>query len=103
MAEWVMENMRATLIARTLLGFSETARSRPRHGEARGDAHGRRRRPVFRGRFADDRPERPAERPQAAEADVEADLGDAAIGLHEQEHRPLDAPALEVAVRRLAE
>src|SRR5262249_37508769 len=44
-----------------------------------------------------------AERAQAVEADVEADVGDAAIGRPQQEHRALDAPALQVAVRRLAE
>ena len=54
-------------------------------------------------RLADDRAERPAERAEAREADVEADLGDAALGLAQHEHRPLDAAALEVAVRRLAE
>ena len=41
--------------------------------------------------------------PEAGEADVEADLGDAAVGLAQQEHRPLDPAALQVAVRRLAE
>ena len=44
-----------------------------------------------------------AERAEAVEADVEADIGDAAIGRSQQEHRALDAPALQVAVRRLAE
>jgi hypothetical protein len=34
---------------------------------------------------------------------VEADVGDAAIRRTEEEHRALDAPALQVAVRRLAE
>src|SRR4051812_44518053 len=98
-----MVSMGATLIARAARGFSETARSRPRHREAVG--HGLRldTRAVLRGRLADDRAEGAAERPQAGEADVEADVRDAAVALHEQEHRPLDAPALQVAVRRLAE
>jgi hypothetical protein len=54
-------------------------------------------------RLADDRPEGPAERSEAREADVEADVRDAALGLAEEEHRPLNAPALQVAVGRLAE
>ena len=59
---------------------------------------------VFRGQYrADDRAERPAEGAQAGEADVEADVGDAPIGLAQQEHRPLYPPPLQVAVRRLAE
>ena len=41
--------------------------------------------------------------PRLREADVEADVGDAAVGLAQEEHRALDAPPLEVAVRRLAE
>src|SRR3954463_1384161 len=100
MAECVMESMRATLTARPPLFFSETARSRHRHREAR--RHGHRGRPGAVGarRGADDRAERPAEGPEAVEADVEADLGHAAVGLYEQEHRPLHAAALQVAMRR---
>ena len=85
-------------------GFSKTARSRPGHREAgrHGGDVGR-----GRGRRVGDSPtivaERAAERAEAAEADVEADVGDAAVGLAQQEHRPLDPPALQVAVRRLAE
>jgi hypothetical protein len=59
--------------------------------------------PVLRWRLADDGPERPAERPQAREADVVADVGDAPVGFAQQEHRPLDTTTLEVAVWRLAE
>jgi hypothetical protein len=33
---------------------------------------------------------------QAREADVEADVGDALVGLAQEEHRALDAPALQV-------
>src|SRR3954469_11249526 len=98
-----MESMAATLAAAARPGFSETARSRPGHGEAGRHGHAGGARAVLGGRLAHDRAERPAERPQAGEADVEADVGHAAVGLDEQEHRPLDAPALEVAVRRLAE
>src|SRR5262249_13115562 len=53
--------------------------------------------------LADDLAERAAERAEAEEADVEADLGDAALGLAQQEHRALDAAALQIAVRRLTE
>src|SRR5258707_296444 len=104
MAEWVMAlNMGATLIAHGRLRFSETARSRPRHREARRDRLGRPGAAVDAGRDADDLAERAAERPEAGEADVEADVGDAVGGGAQQEHRPLDAAALEVAVGRLAE
>src|SRR5262249_12865205 len=58
---------------------------------------------VARRRLPDDLPERPAEGPEAGEADVEADVGDAAVGLPQQEHRALYPPPLQVAVRRLAE
>src|ERR1700712_1699724 len=98
-----MLSMAVTLVAPTAVGFSETARSRPCHGEAVRhvvrDAP-----PAIAGRrLADDGAEGPAERPEAREADVEADLGHAAVGLPEQEQRALHAPALQVAVRRLAE
>ena len=68
--------------------------ARPAAGEARA---------VARGRLADDRPKRAAERAEAVEADVEADLGHRPIGLAQQLHRPLDAATLQVPVRRLAE
>src|SRR3954453_14549131 len=96
-------NMPATLTPIAPLGFSETARSRPGHREARRDELGVAARAVGGRGLADDLAERPAERAQAREADVEADLGDAAIGLPQQRHRPLDAAALQVAVRGLAE
>src|SRR3712207_310032 len=95
--------MGATLVQVARRGFSETARSRVGHREARGDGPDRPAAAVARGRFADDVAERAAERPEAREADVEADVGDAAVGGPQQEHGALDAPALEVAVRRLAE
>src|SRR4051794_32075609 len=59
--------------------------------------------PVRRRRLADHRRERPAERAQAGEPDVQADVGDAAPGRAQQVHRAFEAPALQVAVRRLAE
>jgi hypothetical protein len=58
---------------------------------------------VGRRRHAQDLAERPAERAEAREADVEADLRDAAVGLAQEERRALDPAALQVAVRRLAE
>src|SRR3954452_9227274 len=104
MAEWVMEvNMGATLERVARLRFSETARSRPGHREARRYRRRRARAAVLGGGDADDRGERAAEGAQAREPDVEADAGDALLGRAQQEHRPLDAPALQVPVRRLAE
>src|SRR5919106_1094100 len=96
--------MEARLVRASRARFSETARSRPgpheagRDGPQVGGA-----RPVGRRRLADYVREGPAERPQAREARVEADLGHAAVGLAEHEHRALDPAALQVAVRRLAE
>src|SRR5690349_16910070 len=97
--------MRAKLILRRGFYFSETARPRPGHHEA---ARGQSRCVLLAaaellGRLADDVLERAAERPEAEEADVERDLRDAAVGLAQEEHRALDAAALQVAVRSLAE
>src|SRR6185369_6052369 len=93
--------------------FSKTARTRrlpgrlPRAHRRQLDAMGRDDRPmpraVARRRLADDLPEHAAESAQAGEAHVEADVGDAAVRLAEEEHRALDAPPLQVAVRRLPE
>src|SRR4051795_9104951 len=96
-------NMRATLTPATRSGFSETARSRPGHREAGRDGRRVGAGAVGGRGLADDPAERAAERPEAHEADVEADLGDGAIGLPEQRHRPFDAAALQVPVRGLAE
>src|SRR2546423_15406512 len=95
---------RATLRTAPAARFSETARSRPGHREARGHRWcplGSA--PEVGRRPADDLAEGPAEAAETGESDVEAHAGDAAIGRPEQEHRPLDAPALKVAVRRFAE
>src|SRR5262245_32838770 len=84
--------------------FSKIAAwSRPRHREARRHGDGLAARAELARRLAHDLAERTAERPEAEEADVEADLGHAALGLAQEEHRALDAAALEVAVRRLPE
>src|SRR5215211_2521014 len=95
--------MRAKLLDARTARFSETARSRPRAREAgrnRAEVGGAA--AVGRRRLADDGPERPAEGAEARKADVEADLAHLAAGLAQEEHRPLDAPALEVAMRGLA-
>src|SRR5437879_3844858 len=51
---------------------------------------------------ADDVAKGPAEGAETGEPDVEADVGDAAVGLAEQEHRALDPAALKITMRRLA-
>src|SRR2546423_1845497 len=79
--------------ARPHVGHRETGR-RPYRGGARS---------IVRWIDADDVSKRPAEGAQAHEADVEAYIGDGTFCLAQQEHRPLDTPALEVSVRRLAE
>src|SRR5947208_16304468 len=94
-------------------GVSKTARSpRPprRHHRPRGrqlEAVGRHHRlmphAVVGRRLADDLPEHADEGASAAEADVEADVGDAAVRLAQQEHRALYPPPLQVTVRRLPE
>src|SRR4051794_41122794 len=98
-------NMGSNLTALRPVGFSETARSPPDHPEARRDVvpGARHALAIPRRRLADDVAEGAAERAQAREADVEADLGDAAVGLGQQRHRALHAAALQVAVRCLAE
>src|SRR3954452_17348814 len=97
-----MVNMTATLIHAPPVGFSKTARPRPRHREAVGHGLGVDPRAVRGRRLADDGMEGAAEGPEAREADVKADVGHAAVGLAQQEHRALDPAALEIAVRRLA-
>src|SRR5919108_236166 len=58
---------------------------------------------VAGGGLAHDLAEGPAEGSQAGEGDIEADIGDAAVGLAQEEHRALDPSPLQVPVRRLAE
>src|SRR5437764_906135 len=87
--------------------LSSARGAQPRHRPARG--HPKRRsiareaRPIARWRFPDDHPKRAAERAQAAEADVETDLRHRLVGLAQQLHRSLYAPALKVPVGGLAE
>src|SRR5438132_1820264 len=84
------------------LGFSKTARSCPGHREAVRHGHNRAAIAVGSRRLADDRLKTAAERAQAVEAHLEANVGHASIGGTQQEHRPLDPTALEIAVWRLA-
>src|SRR6267143_6257968 len=83
--------------------FSKTARSCPGHREARWDGQDRSASAVGGWRLADDLLKAAAEGAQAVEAEIEADVRHAAIGRPQQEHRPLDPSALQVAVRSLAE
>src|SRR5829696_4460268 len=104
MPEWLIAlNMALTLRAGRALRFSETARSHPAHHEAGGHRQRPRSVPVDRRRLTHDAGERAAERAEAREADVEADLGHAEVGLAQQRHRALHPPALKVAVGSLAE
>src|SRR5215204_7112464 len=104
MPEWLMLlNMAGTLGRCLDSHFSETARSDPGHGEA--GRHGVRLRGLLaegRRRPTHDLPEGTAERAEAGEADGEADVGHAAVGVAEQGHRPFRPPTLQVAVGRLA-
>src|SRR4051794_10734736 len=77
-------------------------RARPGHDDARRHVAGGAgaRAPggaVMARRHPEDALERAAERAQAREADLEADLGDRALGLPQQRHRALEPPALQVA------
>src|SRR5216684_9153046 len=85
------------------LGFSETARSRPGHDKARGGLNDFFASSIFAGSHVDDVAKRPAERAQTHEADLEADVRHASVGLAQHEHGALDAAPLKVSVRRLAE
>src|ERR1044072_917925 len=99
-----MEFMAAKIRAPRRLRWSGTAWSPPRHFEARRHAvRHRAARAELRRRLADDLAERPAERGEAGEADVEADLADRVLRRAQEAHRALDAPPLQVPVRRLAE
>src|SRR6202163_1911703 len=84
-------------------GFSKTARSHPGHREA--GRHGKHELAIaiFGRSVADYVAERAAESAEASKPDVEADVRDTSWGLPEQEHRALHAPALQIAMRRLAE
>src|SRR3984893_19150819 len=96
-------NMWATLRGVGRARFSKTAWACPGHGKTRRHAAGDGAPAVGRRRFAHDLAEGAAERAQTGEADVETDLRYAAIGLAQQEHRPLHASALQVAMGCLAE
>src|SRR5438045_826166 len=106
----ILLSMALTLDPIRTLRFSETAlsgRPRPRHRPA--GVYAKRRTavgialPVGRWRLADDRPKRPAERPEAVEPDGEADLGHRPVRFAQHLHGPLDTAALQVTVRGLPE
>ena len=59
--------------------------------------------PIYGRCLTDDLAKGSTEGSEARESDVEADVGDAPVGLAQEEHRPLDPSALEVAMGRLAE
>ena len=82
-------------------GFSKTARSHPGHREARRHWQRASLRAIGNRRRSDDFMESAAERAEAVEADLEADVGHAAIAFPKQKHCALDTASLEIAVRRL--
>src|SRR5260370_28897159 len=84
-------------------GFSKTARSHVGHREAARHRFDLGALAIFAGRDPDDVTKCAAEGAEAVEADIEADVSDAALGFAQLEHRAFDPPALEVAMRRLAE
>src|SRR5262245_8871244 len=96
--------MRTMLVTYGGTRFSKTARSRPRLREAGGHrAQICRPLAVRRRRLADDLVKRAAERAEAGEADVQADVAHAALGLAQHEHRTLHPPALEITMGCLTE
>src|SRR5690242_21701816 len=82
-----------------LPGFSKTAGSHPAHREAGRRQHPQTALAVLGGSGLEDLGEGPAEGAEAAETDIEADVGDGAVRLAEEGHRALHAPALQVPVR----
>src|ERR1700737_518843 len=82
--------------------FSKTARSGPGHREAGWGDHDVGPLSVVARIQADDVSKSAAEGAEAGEPHVQADVGDAALGLAQQEHRSLDPPSLEIAMRRLS-
>src|SRR3989442_16038647 len=90
--------LRSMLLAVLVGRFSKTAGSGVGHGEAcRGD-HDLGPLPVVGRGQADDVAESAAERAEAGEPDVEADVRDLAVGFAQEEHSPLDPSALQGAV-----
>src|ERR1700680_453165 len=100
---WCVGDTDVRLSATWLGRFSKTARSHPCHGETRGHWSHRAAPSMRRRSLADDLSESAAEGAQAAEAHVKTNVGDIEIGPSQQIHRPLHPPALQIAVRCLAE
>src|SRR5256885_819149 len=94
-APLVISSRICAAVASSCIGGARASRGR----RARAARGGRR----ARQRLTEDLPERAAEGSPAGEADVEADVGDAAVGLAQQEHRALHSPPLQVTVRRFPE
>src|SRR5467141_2482771 len=84
-------------------GFSKTAGSHVGHREAARHRLDLRAIAIFTWRHANDFSKGAAEGTEAVEADIQAYVGDASLRFAQHEHGALDAPALEVAVRSLAE
>ena len=112
MKVWVIRlSMIGTLAAVAARRFFENALSaggsQPRHSPARRNPQGRavasEAGAVARGRFTDDPSKGVAERAEAAETDIEANLRHRTIGFAQQLHRPLHPSALKVPMRGLAE
>src|SRR5712692_281782 len=94
--------MRSMLSTVLRARFSKTAGSGPGHREAGGGVRDLGAGAIVGRVDADDVAKSTAEGAEAPEPDVEADVGDAPRGLAQQEHGPLDPPALQVSVRSLA-
>src|SRR4051794_33913690 len=116
MKEWLrLVNMPLTLRRGAGSRFSETAHllamagwPRPGHHHACGHVAGGTRAgapslTVCRRRHAEHACECAAERPEAGEPDIQADLGHGALRFTQERHRPLEPASLQVAMRRLAE
>src|SRR5947208_791582 len=102
-------NSGTTLAGPIAVVFSKTAVWRAcvrlEHAGRNPDACGRRRitRPVRGGRHAERAAEARRERPDAAEADGEADVRDGAVGIAKEGGGALEPAGQQVLVRRLAE
>src|SRR5438445_9717293 len=93
---WFGLKMNPMLGAATRRGFSKTAGSHIGHREAARHSFDLGAIAILARAHTDDFPKCTAEGPEAIEADIEADIGDASLGLAQLEHRALDPPALEV-------
>src|SRR5437868_2920648 len=95
-------NMPATLRSAAGDGFSKTARSGPRHGEARRHRSGLGSIAILARRSADDLAKCSAEGAKTAETNVQTDIGHAAVCFAQEKHRAFDSSPLQIAMRRFA-